>query len=84
MSMVGTHLLLLHVVVDRRSRQVADLTDVAIHGVVSERALGAGPHHVNLSSCKKNSILTMTPGNTKGGSITVLLTSCLTGLESAV
>ncbi len=26
----------------------------------------------------------MEPGNTKGGSITVLLTSCLTGLESAV
>jgi hypothetical protein len=25
-----------------------------------------------------------TAGNTKGGSITVLLTSCLTGLESAV
>jgi hypothetical protein len=24
------------------------------------------------------------PGNTKGGSITVLLTSCLTGLESAL
>jgi len=24
------------------------------------------------------------PGNTKGGSITVLLTSCLTGFESAV
>ncbi len=24
------------------------------------------------------------PGNTKGGSITILLTSCLTGLESAV
>ncbi len=24
------------------------------------------------------------PGNTKGGSITLLLTSCLTGLESAV
>ncbi len=24
------------------------------------------------------------PGNTEGGSITVLLTSCLTGLESAV
>jgi hypothetical protein len=24
------------------------------------------------------------PGNTKGGSITVPLTSCLTGLESAV
>jgi len=24
------------------------------------------------------------PGNTKGGSITVLLTSCLTGLETAV
>jgi len=27
---------------------------------------------------------THTPGNTKGGSITVPLTSCLTGLESAV
>jgi hypothetical protein len=26
----------------------------------------------------------ISPGNTKGGSITVLLTSCLTGLESAV
>ncbi len=26
----------------------------------------------------------LTPGNTKGGNITVLLTSCLTGLESAV
>ncbi len=26
----------------------------------------------------------VTAGNTKGGSITVLLTSCLTGLESAV
>ncbi len=26
----------------------------------------------------------VTPGNTKGGSITALLTSCLTGLESAV
>jgi len=24
------------------------------------------------------------PGNTKGGSVTVLLTSCLTGLELAV
>jgi hypothetical protein len=24
------------------------------------------------------------PGNTKGGSITVLLTSCLTGLDSAL
>jgi hypothetical protein len=28
--------------------------------------------------------LSVPPGNTKGGSITVLLTSCLTGLESAV
>jgi hypothetical protein len=27
--------------------------------------------------------LLMEPGNTKGGSITVPLTSCLTGLESA-
>jgi hypothetical protein len=29
-------------------------------------------------------IVTWGAGNTKGGSITVLLTSCLTGLESAV
>jgi hypothetical protein len=29
-------------------------------------------------------MVTPQPGNTKGGSITVLLTSCLTGLESAV
>ncbi len=32
--------------------------------------------------CQK--ILSVVPGNTKGGSITVPLTSCLTGLESAV
>ncbi len=31
----------------------------------------------------KNSLL-VRPGNTKGGSITVPLTSCLTGLEPAV
>ncbi len=30
------------------------------------------------------SLLVITPGNTKGGSINVQLTSCLTGLESAV
>ncbi len=30
------------------------------------------------------SIFTVIPGNTKGRSITVTLTSCLTGLESAV
>jgi hypothetical protein len=29
-------------------------------------------------------ILILQTGNTKGGSITVLMTSCLTGLESAV
>ncbi len=29
-------------------------------------------------------LLSLAPGNTKGGSITVLLASCLTGLESAV
>ncbi len=29
-------------------------------------------------------LLDSTPGNTKGGRITVLLTSCLIGLESAV
>ena len=29
-------------------------------------------------------VLYVSPGNTKGGSISVQLTSCLTGLESAV
>jgi hypothetical protein len=33
---------------------------------------------------RTNLPLMIYPGNTKGGSITVLLTSCLTGLESAV
>jgi hypothetical protein len=33
---------------------------------------------------KKHSITIHTSGNTKGGSITVPLTPCLTGLESAV
>jgi len=32
----------------------------------------------------RNSPLRVAPGNTKGGSITVPLISCLTGLESAV
>jgi hypothetical protein len=31
-----------------------------------------------------NAALSREPGNTKGGNITVLLTSCMTGLESAV
>ncbi len=31
-----------------------------------------------------NAALIRQPGNTKGGNITVLLTSCMTGLESAV
>ena len=44
-----THLLLLlYVVVDRRPRQVTDLANVVAHRVVGERALGAGPHHVDL------------------------------------
>jgi len=33
---------------------------------------------------KQSRFLDVYAGNTKGGSITVLLTSCLTGLESAV
>jgi hypothetical protein len=33
---------------------------------------------------KQQFVLLYKAGNTKGGSITVLLTSCLTGLESAV
>jgi hypothetical protein len=33
---------------------------------------------------KANSFIIIEPGNTKGGSIVVRLTSCLTGLESAV
>jgi hypothetical protein len=37
-----------------------------------------------LSKPKAAVIQTLSAGNTKGGSITVLLTPCLTGLESAV
>ncbi len=40
-----------------------------------------------LGSCKivrKNNDRIVKPGNTKGGSITVLLTSCLTGLDYSV
>ncbi len=33
---------------------------------------------------KTSFVLWPVPGNSKGGSITVALTSCLTGLESAV
>ncbi len=42
--------------------------------------------HAHIYSWKLGSGLVLLPkaGNTKGGSITVLLTSCLTGLESAV
>jgi hypothetical protein len=38
----------------------------------------------DLNNPKKNNGLYYKPGNTKGGSTTVPLTSCLTGLESAV
>jgi hypothetical protein len=37
-----------------------------------------------LDSLFKKVTKSVSPWNTKGGSITVLLTSCLTGLESAV
>jgi hypothetical protein len=37
-----------------------------------------------LISCSAKTNLKVKSGNTKGGSITVPLTSCLTGLESAV
>jgi hypothetical protein len=36
------------------------------------------------SRIKKNKFECMGPGSTEGGSITVPLTSCLTGLESTV
>jgi hypothetical protein len=40
---------------------------------------------VHVCSLYTNATISMlTPGNTKGGSITVPLTSCLTGLVSAV
>ncbi len=41
-------------------------------------------NHNNATVKSAKCIGTISPGNTKGGSITVLLTSCLTGLESAV
>jgi len=45
-------------------------------------------HVYGVGPCKKRLHLLLAracskPGNTKGGSITVPLTSCLTGLESA-
>ncbi len=39
---------------------------------------------VRWQACAVTFSLCREPGNTIGGSITVLLTSCLTGLESAV
>jgi hypothetical protein len=44
----------------------------------SKLQLLSWPKHYGISSFKGR------PGNTKGGSITVLLTSCLTGLELSV
>jgi hypothetical protein len=38
----------------------------------------------HLGLCYKHTTLINNTRNTKGGSITALLTSCLTGLESAV
>ncbi len=38
----------------------------------------------NVKVMPKDKKVNIAAGNTKGGSITVLLTSCLTGLESAV
>ncbi len=45
-------------------------------GLVGQRASGQAGQRASGSMVE--------PGNTKGGSITVLLTSCLTGLESAL
>jgi hypothetical protein len=39
---------------------------------------------VQSSDCRMSLLLMVSPRNTKGESITVPLTSCLTGLESAV
>jgi hypothetical protein len=41
-------------------------------------------HQILLIKISHRTLLKTKPGNTKGGSITVPLTSCLTGLESAV
>jgi hypothetical protein len=40
--------------------------------------------NLKCAKCAALSVLIANAGNTKGGSITVLLTSCLTGLELAV
>jgi hypothetical protein len=70
-----------------------------IYGRLSGRGIKGGQRNIGSSIIHENgpqtvaasiniicpsSIVTLVPGNTKGGSITVLLTSCLTGLESAV
>ncbi len=48
-------------------------------GIISRWCYWLFYHHwLYIKQCR------ITPGNTKGGSITVPLTSCLTGLESAV
>jgi hypothetical protein len=38
----------------------------------------------NITGQLNDDLVSVSPGNTKGGSITVPLTSCLTALESAV
>ncbi len=41
-------------------------------------------HHKTITKSPQNIPLNTQPGNTKGGSITVPLTSCLTGLDQSV
>ncbi len=62
-----------------RSRVQKEISDTA--GTFEPNYLGAIEDEESSSQVKT---LGPVPWNTKGGSITVLLTSCLTGLESAV
>jgi len=51
------------------------------HHCPKNRAATLGTTTPSISNTQHKHQVTLTPGNTKGGRITVLLTSCLTGLD---
>jgi hypothetical protein len=51
------------------------------HHCPKHRAATLGTTTPSIINTQHKHQVTLTPGNTKGGKITVLLTSCLTGLD---